>query len=386
MRLAPRHAQGEALWNISRHPMILILAQAYPPVSGGIQTLMEGLADALARREPTIVLADGGAAARDYDKTRDAPANLSVERFGGPRPLRRWFKRRRVAALAQQSRAVFADSWKSLEALPPLPASIPVVAFGHGNEYPEDGRKVARIRKALAPASALALVSRDTYQRARPFFEGVTQAHLIHPPIHELPPATPEDCAWAAAQWRGEGPRLLSLSRLIGFKGVDTTLRVFARLRRDFPDLELVVAGSGPLETPLKALAGELGVGGLVNFAGRVEGGRKTALMHSAHLYMQPGRVADGEREGFGLTYLEAGLAGLPSISGEAGGAPDAVDHGKTGLVVDGADLDAAIGATRALLADADMRGRLAEGARRKSAMGVWDVKIADYLALIEAR
>lgn len=366
--------------------MILILAQAYPPVSGGIQTLMEGLADALARREPTTVLADGGAAARAYDKARAAPALLTVERFGGPRPLRRWFKRRRVAALAPTMRAVFADSWKSLEALPPLPASVPVVAFGHGNEYPEDGRKRDRIRAALARATALALVSRDTYQRARPFFEGVTQPYLIHPPIHPLPAATPQDCAWAAAQWRGPGPRLLSLSRLIGFKGVDTTLRVFARLRQDFPGLELVVAGAGPLEEELKKLASALWVSDLVNFVGRVEGGRKTALMHSAHLYMQPGRVADGEREGFGLTYLEAGLAGLPSISGDAGGAPDAVDHGKTGLVVDGTDLDETIDVTRAILADANMRMVLADGARKKSAHGVWDVKIAEYLALIDPK
>lgn len=366
--------------------MILILAQAYPPVSGGIQTLMEGLADALAKREDVTVLADGGALARGYDRARAAPAHLAVERFGGPRPLRRWFKRRRVAALVPQTRAIFADSWKSLEALPALPASIPVVAFGHGNEFPEDGRKVARIRAALKPASALALVSRDTYQRARPFFEGVTQAHLIHPPIHELAPASPQDCAWAAAQWRGSGPRLLSLSRLIGFKGVDTTLRTFARLRQDFPDLELVIAGAGPLEESLKTLAADLWVSDLVNFVGRVEGGRKSALMHSAQLYMQPGRLADGEREGFGLTYLEAGLAGLPSISGDAGGAPDAVDHGKTGLVVDATDLDQVIGATRALLADANMRAVLAQGARKKSALGVWDVKIADYIALIEPR
>jgi len=366
--------------------MILILAQAYPPVSGGIQTLMEGLADALAQREATTVLADGAGPARAYDKARAAPALLTVERFGGPRPLRRWLKRRRVAAQAGKIRAVFADSWKSLEALPPLPATTPVVVFGHGNEYPEDGRKAARIRKALARASALALVSRDTFARARPFFEGVTKPYLIHPPIHPLPEASPDDCAWAAAQWRGPGPRLLSLSRLIGFKGVDTTLRVFAKLRHEFPDLELVVAGAGPLEVELKKLAADLWVSDLVNFVGRVEGGRKTALMHSAHLYMQPGRVADGEREGFGLTYLEAGLANLPSISGDAGGAPDAVDHGKTGLVVDGTDLDETIEVTRAVLADANMRALLAEGARKKSAMGVWEVKIADYLKLIDPK
>lgn len=367
-------------------PMILILAQAYPPASGGIQTLMEGLADALADHEPVAVLADGGAPARAYDKARSASPNLAIERFDGPRPWRRFLKRRRVKALAAQARAIFVDSWKSLEALPDLPHSLPVVAFGHGNEFPEDGRKRARIRKALSRASDLALVSRDTFERARPFFEGVTAPHLIHPPIHPLPEASADDCLWAARQWKGEGPRLVSLSRLVGFKGVDTTIRVFAALREEIAGLELVIAGAGEKEQELKTLAAELWVADRVNFVGRVEGGRKTALLHSAHVYMQPGRFADGEREGFGLTYLEAGLAGLPQVSGNAGGAPDAVDDGVSGLVVDATDLDATIRATRRLLTDDALRATLAQGARAKAARGVWRVKIADYLALIEAR
>jgi phosphatidylinositol alpha-1,6-mannosyltransferase len=370
--------------------MILLLAPTYPPVSGGVPTLMEGLAEALGAHDEVIVLGKGDRVARAYDTRGEAPAALRVERFGGA--LAGWRMRRRAGRLATQARAIFAQSWESLEDLP-AGLAAPVVCFGHGDEFPEDvsgARKAkalrakARIRAALARASALALVSRDTQARARPYFEGVCAPHLIHPPIRPLAAASPQDCAWAAKRWRGSGPRLLSLSRLVGFKGIDTTLRVFAALRSEFPGLDLVVAGDGPMEASLKALAAELGIAEAVAFVGRVEGGAKTALLHSAHVYMQPGRVVDGAREGFGLTYVEAGLAGLPAIAGEAGGAPDAVEHGKSGLVVDASRLEDVVKATRALVGDNAIRARLSEGARRKAARGVWDVKIADYLALID--
>lgn len=365
--------------------MILVLAPTYPPVPGGVPTLMEGLAEALCAHDGVTVLAGGDRAARGYDARAEAPAALRVERFGGA--LAGWRMRRRAGRLAPQARAIFAQSWESLEDLP-AGLAAPVVCFGHGDEFPEDRRvarkSAARLRAALARASALALVSRDTLARARPYFEGVTAPHLINPPIRPLAAASPQDCVWAAKQWRGSGPRLLSLSRLVGFKGIDTTLRAFAALRSEFPGLDLVIAGEGPMEASLKALAAELGVAGAVAFVGRVEGGAKTALLHSAHVYMQPGRVADGAREGFGLSYVEAGLAGLPAISGEAGGAPDAVEHGKTGLVVDATRLEDVVKATRALVGDDNIRARLSEGARRKAARSVWDVKISDYLTLID--
>ncbi len=57
-----------------------------------------------------------------------------------------------------------------------------------------------------------------------------------------------------------ERGRLLCVGRLIPIKGHIVLLRAFARAKRDFPDLQLDIAGRGPLEPALKAVAAELGI------------------------------------------------------------------------------------------------------------------------------
>jgi phosphatidylinositol alpha-1,6-mannosyltransferase len=44
--------------------------------------------------------------------------------------------------------------------------------------------------------------------------------------------------------------------------------------------------------------------------------------------------------EGFGIAYVEAAQYGIPSIGGKDGGAADAIEHEKTGLICDGNNLD----------------------------------------------
>src|SRR5438874_2974061 len=74
----------------------------------------------------------------------------------------------------------------------------------------------------------------------------------------------------APAPYVGETPRLLCVGRLIPIKGHIVLLRAFAEARKELPSLQLDVAGRGPLEPALKALARELGVADSVHFLGHV--------------------------------------------------------------------------------------------------------------------
>ncbi len=363
--------------------MILILAQAYPPSSGGIQTLMEGLADQIGRRGHAVcVLADGGSAARAYDA--DRPGGPRVMRFDGPRPWRRWRKRRAMARVVAggRVRAIFADSWKSLEVLSVRPG-IPTAVYAHGNEYPTDGRKHARIRAALGRADRLIAVSADTRARAAAFLPPDLAVSVIHPPLHPLAPVAAGDAAFAAAAWAGAPVRLLALARLTPLKGIDQAIRALPAIRDTAGGAVLVVAGEGEDQGRLAALARELGVADAVRFVGRVEGGRKAALLGSATLFLQPGRRVGNQCEGFGITYLEAALAGVPQISGRDGGAPEAIRPGETGLVVDGTDTAAIVAAARAILGDPARHAAMAAASRRHGAAALWSRRIDDILAAV---
>ena len=88
------------------------------------------------------------------------------------------------------------------------------------------------------------------------------------------------------------------------------------------------------------------------------------ALYNGAELYLGLSRPEELLIEGFGISLTEASACGIPVIGGRAGGIPDAVRDGETGLLVDSTDLDAVLAAVRSLLADPALRARLGQAGR----------------------
>ena len=88
--------------------------------------------------------------------------------------------------------------------------------------------------------------------------------------------------------------------------------------------------------------------------------------------------------EGLGIVFLEASAAGVPVIAGESGGAPEAVQHNRTGLVVDGRSVDKVADAVTELLTDRDRAAAMgAAGREWVTAQWRWDtlaVRLASLL------
>ena len=66
----------------------------------------------------------------------------------------------------------------------------------------------------------------------------------------------------------------------------------------------------------------------------------KNALIAKSDIFVMPSIIHKTSVEGFGIAYVEAAQYGIPSIGGKDGGASDAIDHNKTGLICDGNSLD----------------------------------------------
>lgn len=124
-----------------------------------------------------------------------------------------------------------------------------------------------------------------------------------------------------------DAARLLCVGRLIPIKGHIVLLRAFAEAKRRLPALELDIAGRGPLEPALRALAKELGIDGAVNFLGYVAP-IADAIERSAIV------VVPSLGEGFGMVALEAMERARPVIAAEIGGLGELVQHGETGVLV----------------------------------------------------
>ena len=86
----------------------------------------------------------------------------------------------------------------------------------------------------------------------------------------------------------------------------------------------------------------------------------------AADVFAMPCRTrrAGLDVEGLGIVYLEAAAVGLPVIAGDSGGAPDAVQDGRTGYVVGGRDRDTVIGRLVELLSDPALRARMGAAGR----------------------
>lgn len=129
---------------------------------------------------------------------------------------------------------------------------------------------------------------------------------------------------------------LVTVARIVQNKGIDVVLRALTILDRNHVPYRYVVAGEGPERASLENLAVELGVQANVHFAGRVSEEDKWHLLRSADVFVMPSHVNPSQQhEGFGIVFLEAAACGVPSIGSNAGGIPDAVVDGQTGILVE---------------------------------------------------
>jgi phosphatidylinositol alpha-1,6-mannosyltransferase len=160
------------------------------------------------------------------------------------------------------------------------------------------------------------------------------------------------------------GSTLLSVGRVVPRKGIDT---VIAALRTLPPHVGYRVVGSGPDAPRLRDLAEREGVADRVRFLGRLDDAALAVEYQRSTVFVQPARrTPDGQLEGYGLVYFEAAAWGRPVIAGRSGGEVDAVIDGTTGLLVDGASVEAVGAAIRALLDDPERLRAMGEAGRRR--------------------
>ncbi len=159
---------------------------------------------------------------------------------------------------------------------------------------------------------------------------------------------------------RRDGKRLLfCVAQLIPRKGQHFLLDALAVLRPSYPDLQLLLFGSGPAEAALRTQARRLGLEEVVHFAGFHDD--LDDYLGCADLLVHPAL-----QEGLGVAALKAAAAGVPVIAFAAGGLREAVVHNETGLLVSPGDSGALAAAIAALLDDPARCRQFAENGRTR--------------------
>lgn len=156
----------------------------------------------------------------------------------------------------------------------------------------------------------------------------------------------------------GEGGTInvLNVGRLSPEKGQRLLLEAFAAVARERPDLRLLIAGTGPLEADLRALARALGVETQVEFLGYVDD--MPALYARTDLVVQSSFT-----EGLPNVILEAAFLKVPILATRVGGTDEVVIDGRTAKLITPRSRDELEGGLREFLADPVRFTRMAERA-----------------------
>jgi colanic acid/amylovoran biosynthesis glycosyltransferase len=160
---------------------------------------------------------------------------------------------------------------------------------------------------------------------------------------------------------------LLSVGRLVGFKGHGTLVDVCRVLRQEGLPIRCTIVGSGPQRAVLERRIQEAGLMGVVELAGALPIGDVYAAMEAADVFVLLTEInVNGYRDGFPTVILEAMTMGLPVVSTWVSGIPEAVEDQVTGILVPERDTLAASTAIRRLLGDPALRKRMGLAGRER--------------------
>jgi phosphatidylinositol alpha-1,6-mannosyltransferase len=357
----------------------LLLTHGFPPDVGGIQTYLH--ARCLATPGEIAVVAPDRPGAAAFDRDQPFP----VWRWATPPGLAR--PAQIVGPLIGGSRLARRLEVEWLEAGTVLPSGFaayrlarrlrrPYLVWTHGQELfraqqlPWNllGGTDRLMRFLLGNAHAVMANSHATADLVEGL--GVPRSS-----IHVLPPGLlpgSEDAAAAEGPGLrerfglGDRPLVVSVGRLVPRKGHDLLLQAVALARRESPELACVIVGDGPERPELEGEIEALGLSGHAFLPGRLTEGALAEAYAAGTLFALLPRhdLTRGWWEGFGIVFKEAGSHGLPVVGTRAGGIPDAVEHERTGLLVEPGDTAAAAAAILQLVRNPELARRLGEAGR----------------------
>ena len=252
---------------------------------------------------------------------------------------------------------------------------VPYVVVVHGAEVTVPGRlpvSHSLLAAVLARAAHVVAAGRWVADQAEAVVGRPLPTTVVSPGV-DVDRFTPRDAeerakARVAFDLPASGRLVVSVSRLVPRKGMDTLVEAAARLAPLHPDLTVAIAGAGRDRGRLDRLVARSGAP--VRLLGRVDDDRLPSLYACADVFAMLCRRRWGglEQEGFGIVFLEAAACGVPQVAGDSGGASEAVVDGQTGFVVRHPERgDAAASVLARLLDDDELCRVQGQAARRRA-------------------
>ena len=373
--------------------MIVITTQCFAPKIGGIESLMTGMAEAIANEgEELLVLADG------LEEKKDRQYKFKIKRFNSWKPVRRIQKAIYLKKIAKEFKinAVYADSWKSIEYLGGL--KIKVIVLAHGTEIPKQyWSKVFNLVRFKKNRIISAYSNSDEIIANSSYTKDLMQVSLnikrekikiIHPGIDIY-----RDFISASDEHRikkivnGKFPVITTLARVEKRKGHKFVLNALSEIKKDFPNIMYLIAGQGPYLKEIIAHSKKLNLQDNIRFLGWITEPEKSLILKNSNLFVMTPNLVGESVEGFGMSFIDAAFHELASVGTDSGGISDAIIDNETGLLCIAEDQKDITNKIKLLLSDDTKRRKMGmKGKERAEKFFTWKNKVKEYLSIIRKK
>lgn len=243
----------------------------------------------------------------------------------------------------------------------------PVVIYAHGEELTTWGRgaKYKAMGFALRHANRIIANSEHTRDTLRGMGIDPLRITIIYPGVDTdiFKPGLDTTGLRESLNILPDEQLVFSVGRLSRRKGFDHTLRAIAQLRQEGLPVRYVIGGIGEDADYLDQLIRELQLENIAHRIGPIQEQDLPRWLNACDVFAMPNREINGDNEGFGMVFIEAGACGKAVLAGKAGGTGSAVLDRQTGLRVNGEEIHDIVRALRQLLTDTPLLSKYGNAA-----------------------
>ncbi len=359
--------------------MYLIVTRNFPPKIGGMQNLMWGLANSISKHDLTKVITDF----QENHEEFDSKVSFSIERVSGLKLFRKLRKSNLINEFLKNNKVkcIIADHWKSLELIKENKKKICLI---HSKEinHNKGSRLNGRALNVLNNVDYVISNSNFTKNLAIDIGVNPEKIIVINPGIDPVKFIDKKSQVEAEKHLKNKNPRIITVARFDKRKNHEKVIMALKNLKQIYPNIVYTCIGYGDEEENIKKLVSELNLKTNVLFFKNISQNLTNALIAKSNIFAMPSIIYKKSVEGFGMSFIEAGELGIPSIGGKDGGASDAIIDGKTGLIVDGNNLDEIYSSFNKLI-ERNNFIEYGKNAKENSKNFYWNKIIKKYLEII---
>jgi len=371
----------------------LFLSVDFPPENGGIQNYVYGIVSHLDPQNTVVLTSNRGG--KEKYQSFDEKQQYKTYRIGITNQVS--FARQMIQLVILFFSVLSINKKHKVEELHfgnimPIGIAAPLLKkvlkvdfypYIHGLDFLESKTNPLKFRLLMYSLKhATKIICNSNYTKGILLNSGIEKERLtvIHPGI---PPQIEQtyDREKLLEKYHLQGKIVLvTVGRLVKRKGHDKVIESIRDLVKEYPEIKYVICGKGPERGNLESMVQKYKLQQHVVFTGDIDRNELEGLYSIARLFVMLNREIkeEGDVEGYGIVFLEAGIHKLPVIGGNNGGVPDAILDGQTGFLVNSSNQQEIIKVIKTLITDDFLSTQMGEnGYKWVSENCLWEHRVS---------